>query len=283
MPLHDKLDLANPSDADWLMEATLGNMLSHAAIMELLVKKGLIGQGEYVETLGGILGYELERGLLHHSDEDITPTTLYYHPGGEKAIEILAEMAHVSENTVALDVGCGMGVTARYLAKNFGAKVTGIDTSFQRICLAILRTRTARLDRLVSFKWGDGKALPFADASFNLVYAQAIGERTADVPLLRESWRVLGEGGLFALQERFQTERFRPEDMAGVKRQVPFGITEYKAKLAEAGFEFLDMETEKMTPLYRAYEDRTFGDPFPAHWYGDKLVGAVLVAEKVKG
>jgi len=33
-----------------------------------------------------------------------------------------------------------------------------------------------------------------------------------------------------------------------------------------------------MTPLYRAYEDREEGEPYPAHLYGEKLLGAVLTA-----
>jgi len=280
MPIWNKPDLTDPRQAEWVTNAVLGNMLSNAATVELLLRKGLVSQGEYVETLSTILDYELNRHLLQHADEDITPTTIYYHPGGEPAKKILAEMAHVSESTIALDIGCGVGVTARYLAKSYGCKVTGIDTSFHKICLAILKTRTARLDRLVDFKWGDGNALPFDDESFNLVYAQAIGERTVDVPLLKECRRVLSDGGIFAMQERFHTDAFKPDDIAGVKRGIPFGIDEYKAKLAEAGFDLLEMETEKMTPLYRAYEDREEGEPYPAHLYGEKLLGAVLTARK---
>lgn len=36
-----------------------------------------------------------------------------------------------------------------------------------------------------------------------------------------------------------------------------------------------------MTPLYRAYEDREEDEPYPAHLYGEKLVGAVLTAREV--
>ena len=282
MPIWNNPDLTDPKQAQWVTNAVVGNMLSNAATLELLLKNGLVSQEEYVETLSTTLDYELNRHLLQHADEDITPTTIYYHPGGEPAKKILAEMAHISENTIALDIGCGVGVTARYLAKNYRCKVTGVDTSFHKICLAILKTRTARLDRLVHFRWGDGNTLPFDDESFNLVYAQAIGERTVDAPLLRECRRVLGDGGIFAMQERFRTDAFKLEDMAGVKRKTPFGIDEYKAKLTEAGFELMEMETERMTPLYRAYEDREEGNPYPAHLYGEKLLGAVLTAKKVK-
>jgi len=282
MPTTDKTDLTDPRQSEWVRNAIVGNMLSNAATVELLLKKGLVTETEYVEMLSTVLDHELKRHLLEHADEDITPTTIYYHPGGEEATKILAEMAHVSKSTVALDIGCGVGVTARYLAKNYGCRVTGIDTSFHKICVAIVKTRTARLDRLVDFKWGDGKALPFGHGSFNMVYVQAIGERTADVPLLMECRRVLVEGGIFAMQERFKTDAFKPEDIAGVKRKIPFGIEEYKAKLAQAGFEFVEMETERMTTLYRAYEDRKEGHPYPAHLYGDKLVGAVLTARKVR-
>jgi len=282
MPTTGETDRTDPGQTEWMRNAIVGNMLGNAATVELLLKKGLITETEYVEVLSTVLDRELKLHLFEHADGDITPTTLYYHPGAEEATKILAEMARVSRSTVALDIGCGVGVSARYLAKNYGCRVTGIDMSFHKICIAILKTRAAGLDRLVDFKWGDGRALPFDDGSFNLVYAQAIGERTVDVPLLMECRRVLVEGGVFAMQERFRTDAFKPEDIAGVKRKIPFGIEEYKAKLAQAGFEFLEMETERMTPLYRAYEDREQGHPYPAHLYGDKLVGAVLTARKVR-
>ena len=61
-----------------------------------------------------------------------------------------------------LDVGCGLGTEAAYLASN-GFEVVGVDLSD----VALLRAR--RLHPGVSFRNADVRALPFEDASFDAV------------------------------------------------------------------------------------------------------------------
>ena len=47
------------------------------------------------------------------------------HAGGMKRTEDLAGMRRVSEGKIVLDVGCGYGKTAAFLAKKYGCEVFG--------------------------------------------------------------------------------------------------------------------------------------------------------------
>ena len=49
------------------------------------------------------------------------------HPGGLDLTKELVEKLGISKNSRVLDIACGTGTSAIFLAKNFGCEVTGID------------------------------------------------------------------------------------------------------------------------------------------------------------
>lgn len=51
------------------------------------------------------------------------------HIGGVAATEMLIDLCHIGKGSKVLDVGCGVGVTACYLAKKWGCSVVGVDIS----------------------------------------------------------------------------------------------------------------------------------------------------------
>lgn len=92
-----------------------------------------------------------------------------------------------------LDVGCGAGFLANYLAAR-GHRVTGLDTSAE--ALAVARTHDA--SRSARYLVGDACALPFPDASFDAVCAMDLLEHvTEPARLVAEAGRVLRPGGVF--------------------------------------------------------------------------------------
>jgi ubiquinone/menaquinone biosynthesis C-methylase UbiE len=94
----------------------------------------------------------------------------------------------------ALDLGTGTGEGAFAIARLFtGAKVVGIDLADGMLAEARRKTPAELADR-VRFENGDASALPFADASFDLVAHANM------IPFFDELSRVLTPGGhaLFA-------------------------------------------------------------------------------------
>ena len=92
-----------------------------------------------------------------------------------------------------LEVGCGAGVDLARFAKG-GADATGVDLASSAIDLA--RANFEQQGLRGDFQVANGEQLPFADASFDLVYAHGVVQYTADPQrLVNECRRVLKPGG----------------------------------------------------------------------------------------
>ncbi len=95
----------------------------------------------------------------------------------------------------ALDVGCGGGLLAEEFAR-LGCAVTGIDPSAPSIATAQAHASQAGL--AITYQVGVGEQLPFADASFDLVYCCDVLEHVNDLEqVIAEAARVLMPGGVY--------------------------------------------------------------------------------------
>jgi tocopherol O-methyltransferase len=74
-----------------------------------------------------------------------------------------------------VDVGCGIGGSTRHIARKFNAAGTGITLSPVQVGIANARTAAAGLPN-VTFAVADALHMPFADASFDLVWSLESGE-----------------------------------------------------------------------------------------------------------
>ena len=119
-----------------------------------------------------------------------------FHVSGRAATAELAELTELHSALEVLDVGCGIGGPARYLAGRYGCRVTGIDLTAEFVRTATLLTERVGLAERVSFRAADALDLPFDDASFDLVWTQHAAMNIADRPrLYGEMARVLRAGG----------------------------------------------------------------------------------------
>jgi len=92
-----------------------------------------------------------------------------------------------------LEVGCGAAVDLARFAKG-GAVATGVDLTESAITLA--RANFAQRGLAGTFEVANGEHLPFADNSFDLVYAHGVVQYTAEPQrLVDECRRVLKPGG----------------------------------------------------------------------------------------
>ena len=123
----------------------------------------------------------------------------HFHTRGVLATADLAAAAGIEPSTRVLDLGCGIGGPARYLAANFACKVTGVDLSPGFIDAANYLTARCGLADRVMFLVGDASHLPFEDAAFDAVFLQHVAMNIKDrAALYSEVRRILAPGGRFA-------------------------------------------------------------------------------------
>ena len=68
-----------------------------------------------------------------------------------------------------MDLGCGIGGPARFLAQEFGCRVLGLDLVASYCEAATELTRLTGLDDLVRFQQGDMGEMPLANHAFDRV------------------------------------------------------------------------------------------------------------------
>ena len=136
--------------------------------------------------------------------EALTPYD-HFHGRGVEATEDMADRLPISETDHVLDVGSGLGGPARYFARRFGCRVSGIDLTAEFCDVARHLTSLLGLEERVSFEEGDALAMPFDDAAFDGAYSMNVSMNIADKrALYREIHRVLKPGAWLALSEVVQ-------------------------------------------------------------------------------
>ena len=126
--------------------------------------------------------------LLQHHDQD--------HFGGLAATDALARHAKINESTHVLDLCCGLGGPARYLAYHHGCRVTGVDMNTDRLAGAVRLTERTKLQDRVLFHHANALQTGLADETFDVIVSQ---EAFCHIPdkktLIAECVRLLKPGG----------------------------------------------------------------------------------------
>ncbi len=129
----------------------------------------------------------------------------HFHGRGLEATEDMAAQLRITAGDHVLDVGSGLGGPARYLARRFGCRVSGIDLTDEFCAVARHLTALLGLDERVSITEGDALAMPYDDAAFDGAYSMNVSMNIADKrALYREIHRVLKPGAWLMLSEAAQ-------------------------------------------------------------------------------
>ncbi|MDE2822641.1 MAG: class I SAM-dependent methyltransferase [Chloroflexota bacterium] len=124
------------------------------------------------------------------------------HVRGRAATRDLAQLAGLRQGDRVLHVGCGIGGPARTLAVEFGCHVTGVDIAESYVDAGRMLNERVGLGDAVSLRIGNALDLPYAVASFDVVWMQHVGMYVSDkTPLYREARRVLRPRGKLAMHE----------------------------------------------------------------------------------
>ncbi|XP_046849379.1 phosphomethylethanolamine N-methyltransferase-like [Xenia sp. Carnegie-2017] len=118
-----------------------------------------LDQNQY--TKNGILRYEKIFG------EDFVST------GGIETTKEFVSRLNLKENQRVLDIGCGIGGSAFYMAEKFGANVVGIDLSTNMVNIALERAaKKANIKDKVTLLVMDALKASFEANSFDVVYSR---------------------------------------------------------------------------------------------------------------
>ena len=175
-----------------------------------------------------------------------------FHPGGAKLTRQLANATLISPKSSVLDVACGNGSSARIIAADFGAMVTGCDYSAVNLERATSAAHAAGLDRKTKFVRGSAEQLPFAPESFDVSLCECslCLFDNMDTALL-QIHRVLKPGGRIGISDFFLNAPV-PGSLEGVLGRVLCvaaapSADGYREALSRAGFEFIRIRTVNWT------------------------------------
>jgi len=188
-------------------------------------------------------------------------------------------LATLNPGEVVLDLGSGGGIDVLLSARRVGptGRAYGIDMTDEMLALANENKRKAGAEN-VEFLKGEIEHIPLPDNSVDVIISNCVINLSADKDrVLREAFRVLKPGGRFAVSD-VVTRGEIPDE---IRRSVLLWAgcvagaleeTEYRGKLAGAGFEQIEIEP---TRIYRA-EDAS-------EWLKAKGVDLAGMAAEIDG
>jgi tocopherol O-methyltransferase len=161
-------------------------------------------------------------------------------------IRQLARRARVPRKASVLDVGCGIGGSALWLARELGCSVWGITNSPVQQRMAMKRACTAGLLDRVRFEVQDAARVNFAPGSCDVVWVIECSEHLSDKQrFVQNCARVLRSGGTLALSSWLAAETSSASANPKLVQQVCDGMlcpglatmSQYTAWLSSSGFE----------------------------------------------
>lgn len=144
-----------------------------------------------------------------------------FHTAGRATTLMALERTPLQSGMHVLDLGCGIGGTARCLAKEYGCRVSGIDLTPEYIEVARILTERMGLSDACDFHLGSANDLPFSDSSFDAAVSFHVAMNIEDrSSLYSEASRVLPAGAPLCMFDVMKGPT------SGMRYPVPWAETE---------------------------------------------------------
>ncbi len=173
-----------------------------------------------------------------------------FHTGGRPATQYLFSTMEIAADAHCLDVGCGIGGSARCAAVELGVKVTGVDLMDEFVAVRNTLSEWVGLDHLVSLSQADVADLGDADRSFDVAWMLHVGMNIEDkAAVFKAVADALRPGAQFGIYDVMRTGD------GDVKFPMPWASNEgqsfvesedaYRGYLVDAGFEITHSESRR--------------------------------------
>lgn len=166
--------------------------------------------------IGGLLE-KIETGLrlagkdIHSLKVDDLVPVDEFHTRGRQATREMADLVNLKATDRVLDVGCGLGGTARHLAEEYKCNVIGVDLTKEYISTGTKLTQYVNLSDKVVLRHASALDLPYENEWFDIVWTQHVQMNIADKHrFYSEIARVLKPGGRFLFHDVFCESRDAP-------------------------------------------------------------------------
>ncbi len=171
--------------------------------IEAAVARHYGGAGLLARIMAGLEASGVDPDSLR--PDDLAPVD-EFHIGRREATAHAVGKLDLDAGARVLDVGCGIGGAARYIATHVGCRVTGIDLTPEFIAVARRLTELTGLDGKITFECASALDMPFEDATFDaaitLHVAMNIPDRAA---LYGEIARVMKPGATLCVYDVMKT------------------------------------------------------------------------------
>ena len=202
-------------------------------------------QALYDVPMYGVLlrmwGENIHLGLYESPDDDL-------HTANQRENERMAQGAAFQPGQEVLEVGCGVGGAARYIARSFDVRVVATNISEQQLDIARQKIAEAGLSDRINFGYADFHDLPYADGRYDCRWCQGPLLHALDkLRVLREAWRVLRSSGRLVLVDLTAGDREMAPDawvefLEAAHAPSLWRMADYDLALPDAGFEVVERE-----------------------------------------
>ena len=162
-------------------------------------------------------------------------------PGRLVLAHDVARLAHLTEPSTILEIGCGDGATALHLAQSCGCRVYGVDVARDMVLSARQRALAAGMGDRVTFQQASASHLPLAAGAVDTVWGESVlstlPEKSRPTAEFR---RVLAPGGRLIMLDFVLREQVSQELQQQVALIPCLGrtrrVAEYVSLFEQAGF-----------------------------------------------